>query len=234
MKNICITVDMEPDCPPYLNTFRGIEEGATSLIGLLDTEQIKATFFTTGRVARKYPKVVEIIVSHGHELGCHGDSHRIFTEMDEIEARLEIQQSSYTLRQFAPVTAFRAPNLKFPDKYLKILETAGYLIDSSQARYKPDCYRKTGATSLKRIPVSTTSSVLRLPRRLLFPILNFLTEPVVLFVHPWEFVDLSHENLRLDCRFKTGTVALECLRAILGFFKNKNACFLKMTDLCNR
>ncbi|MFC1857255.1 polysaccharide deacetylase family protein [Thermodesulfobacteriota bacterium] len=231
MKKICFTVDMEPDCPPYLDTFRGIEEGTGPLLDLLDAEHIKATFFTTGLVARRYPEVVETIVARGHELGCHGNSHQVFTHMDEMTARTEIQQSSRTLRRFAPVSAFRAPNLKFPDNYLELLERTGYRVDSSQAKYKLDYYRKTRPTSLKRVAVSVTSSVLRLPPVILFPILACLTDPVVLFVHPWEFVDLRGEPLRLDCRFRTGAAALSCLRSVLRFFKQKECCFYRIKDL---
>ena len=42
-----------------------------------------------------------------------------------------------------------------------------------------------------------------------------LSDPVVLFVHPWEFVDLTRERLRYDCRFRTGDVALRCLREVI-------------------
>ncbi len=225
---------MEPDCPPYLSTgFRGVEEGLPSLLKLLDEEQVKGTFFTTGEVAAKYPASVEKIVSQEHELGCHGVSHQDFTRMDQGTAEKEIQQSSEALRRFAPVISFRAPYLKFPDHYLNLLESADFKIDSSQAKYKTSYYRNAPETSLKRIPVSVTSSVLRLPHWIRSPYLNALSSPVVLFVHPWEFVDLRKENLRLDCRFKTGDVALNCLRSVLTFFKEKNAEFFKIQDLLN-
>jgi peptidoglycan-N-acetylglucosamine deacetylase len=162
---ICLTVDAEPDCPPYLNTFRGIEEGLPALLALLDGENIRATFFVTGQVARQYPARVEQIVSREHELGSRGDTHTDFTALSPEQADAEIERSATTLRQFAPVTAFRAPYLKFPAAYLRLLEAHGFLVDSSQARYKlsrpqrPDLIR----TRLIRRPVSATSSVLRLP-----------------------------------------------------------------------
>jgi len=222
---------MEPDCPPYLNTFRGIEDGTVPLLQLLAEENVKATFFTTGQAARDYPEKIHKIVSQGHELGCHGDTHKVFTKMDYQTAQAEIQLSLQTLLRFAPVTAFRAPNLKFPDKYLTILEAAGFLVDSSQAKYKIDYYRKPCVTTLQRIPVSVTSSFLRLPRWIRIPCLKQLTSPVVLFVHPWEFIDLRQERLRLDCRFRTGTMALDCIRSVIRFFKRKSAGFFKMGEL---
>jgi len=129
------------------------------------------------------------------------------------------------------VTSFRAPYLKFPETYLGLLEDEGFLLDSSQAKYKLAYYRKSAATPLKRVPVSMTSSHLRFPEWIRGPYLNFLSSPVVLYVHPWEFVDLRKEKLRFDCRFKTGSIAVDCLRSVLRHFKRQNARFLKMKDL---
>lgn len=222
---------MEPDCPPFLNGFRGIEEGIGPLLSLLKEEKVKTTFFSTGQVAKKYPRTIRDIVSSGHELGCHGESHRDFCTMDHETAEAEIEDASGVLRQFAPVTSFRAPYLKFPEIYLTLLEAHGFLLDSSQAKYKVSYYRKSISTKLKRIPVSVTSSVLRLPPWIRTPYLGALSSPIVLFVHPWEFVDWRKEKLRLDCRFKTGVLALDCLRSVIRFYAGKNAVFLRMEEL---
>ena len=45
---VALTVDLEPDCPPFLQGFRGVEHGVPSLLSLLDELEIPATFFTTG------------------------------------------------------------------------------------------------------------------------------------------------------------------------------------------
>ena len=87
------------------------------------------------------------------------------------------------------------------------------------------------STRLNRVPASTTSSVLRLPRAVRFPIFATLADPVVLFVHPWEFADFRHSNLRLDCRFRTGQTALDCQRENLRFFARRQATFVPMNEL---
>jgi len=231
MLEVCFTVDIEPDCMPYMDTFRGIEEGIEPLLQVLQEENVPATFFTTGQVAEMYPEKVKKIVSSGHELGSHGFSHADFTTLDSKRAREEISNSAHVLRRFSPVTSFRAPYLKFPDRYLGFLKDEGFLLDSSQAKYKLAYYRKSAPPPLRRVPVSMTSSHLRFPQWIRKPYLNFLSSPVVLYVHPWEFVDLRKEKLRLDCRFKTGPIAIDCLRSVLRHFKRKNARFLKMKDL---
>ena len=62
------------------------------------------------------------------------------------------------------------------------------------------------------------------------PWLGMLKSPVTLFVHPWEFVDLTSERLRYDCRFRTGAPALGALRSTIGFFRDKGANFRLVRD----
>ncbi len=230
---ILLTIDMEPDCPPYLHTFRGITEGTNSLLPLLQEEGVKATFFVTGQIAENYPDVVRNLISQGHELGSHGFGHIDYTTINRASAERDIEHSLEILRGFASVDSFRAPYLKFPQIYLDLLEKAGLLIDSSQAKYKPSYLQKHQPTTLRRMPASITSSVLRLPAWIRNHWLGTLESPVVLFVHPWEFVDLRTADIPLDCRFKTGETALACLREVIQFYKKRNFQFRKMQDVLN-
>ena len=235
MSRVCITVDFEPDCPPYLSTtFRGIEQGAPALLALFAELGIRATYFTTGEVADRYPQAVRAVVRGGHELGCHGVSHTAFDTLPEAEARREIDDSARLLRTFAPVGSFRAPYLRFPEPYVRLLEDAGFSLDSSLAKYKWSYHARRMPTTLTRIPASITSSVLRLPAVVRDPWLLALADPVVLFVHPWEFVDLTHEDLRYDCRFRTGDIALRCLREVTELFQRRDASFVTMRELLPR
>jgi peptidoglycan-N-acetylglucosamine deacetylase len=229
---VCITVDFEPDCPPYLSsTFRGIEHGAPALLSLFAELGIPATYFTTGDVAARFPEAVRALVRDGHELGCHGVSHTAFDTLGEEDARHEIEDSVRLLRTFAPVTSFRAPYLRFPERYVRLLEAADFTLDSSLAKYKWSYRAPRLPTSLTRIPASMTSSVLRIPAFVRDPWLLALRDPVVLFVHPWEFVDLTNENLRYDCRFRTGAVALKSLREVITLFRQRGSRFVTMREL---
>jgi hypothetical protein len=76
--------------------------------------------------------------------------------------------------------------------------------------------------------------VLRLPRIVRETYLRALASPVVLFVHPWEFVDLRRERLRLDCRFKTGEIGLACVRDVIRSFAARGARFATMRDLARQ
>lgn len=235
MRTIALTIDIEPDCPPYLRTYRGIESGLPALLEVLEKYDVKATFFITGDVASKYPKEVAELARR-YEIGCHGYSHTRFDRMTCSEAADEIGKSSAVLRRLAGgVISFRAPNLIFPERLLGLLKDNGYLIDSSLAKYKiGHLYRIYSGgkddldNGLLRIPVSATSSLLRLP--LGNGILRRLDSPVVLFFHPWEFVDMSGEPIRWDCKINTGSRALTRLGSLIGFFKNSNYRFCTISD----
>jgi peptidoglycan/xylan/chitin deacetylase (PgdA/CDA1 family) len=229
---VSISVDFEPDCPPYLSsTFRGIEEGAPRLLELFASAGIPATYFTTGQVAELYPGAVRALVDAGHELGCHGVTHTAFDTLDEATARWEIESSAERLRQFAPVTSFRAPYLRFPEPYVRLLEDAGFAVDASLAKYKSTYRAPRAATTLTRVAATMTSSVLRLPAWIRDPWLSTFRDPVVLFVHPWEFVDLTRYDLRWDCRLRTGEVALRCLREVIELYQRRGATFVTVGAL---
>jgi len=233
MLEVSFGIDVEPDCPPYLATqYRGVADGLPKILDAIDKLGVAATCFCTGEVATRFPNRVRELLERGHELGSHGHAHRPFDTLSEIEARADIAASTSALRSFgAPVTSFRAPNLRFPDRYLPLLEEQGFVVDSSQAKYKRAYYTSTAQTSLVRIPASITSSALRLPAALRDAWLASLSSPVVLFVHPWEFVDLTRERVRLDCRFRTGDPALRAVVEVVAQFRARGATFFRMSEL---
>jgi peptidoglycan-N-acetylglucosamine deacetylase len=227
---VFVTVDVEPDCPPYLWTWRGIDEGMPKLRRLLDEEQIRATMFVTGQVARRRPELIKQLVADGHELACHGDSHRRLSALPPDELQREIAEASDALREHGRVVSFRAPNLDLPAAGVPLLRSLGYLIDSSEGRHKSLRARVGVVDGVLRVPVSVTSSTLRWPAALRNRLLARLSEPAVLFVHPWEFVDFRRTRLRFDCRFRTGDQALVCLRDTIAFFKKRRTTFGTLQD----
>lgn len=224
--SVLITVDVEPDCPPFLEGWRGVEEGMPRLLDRLAEKDVRATFFVTGRTAARFPATVRRLVDEGHELACHGHTHRRFGAMSREEATEEIAAASRVLRAAAPVTAFRAPNLEMPEAFLPLLADAGYRVDSSQGAHRighrwRGLARGAGAAGVLRLPASTTSSALRLPPPLRDPWLARLRAPVVLFVHPWEMVDLRNAPIRWDCRAGTGPRALAALAEVIDLFRRR-------------
>jgi len=52
-----------------------VERNTSLVLDILDSEDVKATFFCLGWVARRNAGIVRRIHDRGHEVACHGYSH---------------------------------------------------------------------------------------------------------------------------------------------------------------
>ena len=52
-----------------------VERNVERILAMLAARDVKATFFTLGWIAERYPHVVRDIVAQGHELASHGYGH---------------------------------------------------------------------------------------------------------------------------------------------------------------
>src|SRR3982751_6207375 len=52
-----------------------VERNVERILAMLDSADAKATFFTLGWIAERYPALVRRIVDTGHELASHGFAH---------------------------------------------------------------------------------------------------------------------------------------------------------------
>ncbi|MFC1985396.1 polysaccharide deacetylase family protein [Chloroflexota bacterium] len=113
-----------------------IVEATMPILNLLDKYQTKATFFVLGLVANNYPELIRDIFNHGHEIACHGYSHKTLHELgpvgfeDEIEKSVDLLQSITGVRPFG----FRAPSFSVDNSTkwaFAILKKYGFQYDSS-------------------------------------------------------------------------------------------------------
>ncbi|NPA76484.1 MAG: polysaccharide deacetylase family protein [Candidatus Diapherotrites archaeon] len=232
VREIILSFDVEQDAPPYLHSFKGIEQGLPRILEVLSRNNVHGTFFTTGEVAEKFPDAVEAIVCDGHELGSHGYDHGRFDKMDTGEAQKNIQRSLDALRPFYNVISFRAPNLKFPEEYYEMLREEGIKYDSSQAVYKGWKGGVTRVNGVLVIPATATSIFFRLPFRLLKTIVERAKNPVVLFSHPWEY---SGVNVwRPDLRINAGEYAVKRLDEFIQWAKKEGYVFRTLKEWGNQ
>ncbi|RYE78945.1 MAG: polysaccharide deacetylase family protein, partial [Oxalobacteraceae bacterium] len=67
-----------------------VERNVERILGLLAERDVKATFFTLGWIAERYPQVVRAIVDGGHELASHGYSHLRASDQSREEFRDDV------------------------------------------------------------------------------------------------------------------------------------------------
>ncbi|MCK5012754.1 MAG: DUF3473 domain-containing protein [Candidatus Omnitrophica bacterium] len=112
------------------------------LLDIFAEHNVRATFFTLGWVAQRYPKLIRRIHQAGHEIASHGYDHRLVTTMTPSEFRAQLLQSKDILEQIlsSAVNGYRAPSYSFcNDTYWVVDELleAGFLFDSSIFPFGP-------------------------------------------------------------------------------------------------
>ena len=79
---------------------------------MLDEYGARATFFTLGWIAERYPQLVRRIVDDGHELASHGFAHQRASEQSPEAFFADIQLAKIVLEDIAgvEVRGYRAPS----------------------------------------------------------------------------------------------------------------------------
>ncbi|MGQ9492167.1 MAG: polysaccharide deacetylase family protein [Anaerolineae bacterium] len=127
-----------------------IEQSTWPLLDLLRERRVQATFFVVGQVAQQHPSLIEAIAVQGHELACHGMSHRPLWEMKPDDFRAELEEFSRVMSAITPgaeIIGFRAPTFSLDNRTrwaLGILTEFGYLYDSSVFPMRTPLYGVNG------------------------------------------------------------------------------------------
>lgn len=102
-------------------------------LDVFDRLGVKGTFFILGEVGHHYPDLVREIADRGHEIGCHGWSHRDIDLLGEDGFRRELADGKRVLSKLGPrpVIGYRAPNLLLRDWQIPILRAEAFEYDVS-------------------------------------------------------------------------------------------------------
>src|SRR3954471_17794235 len=153
-----------------------VERNVECILALLAERDVKATFFTLGWIAERYPQVVRDIVDGGHELASHGYGHLRASDQSRDEFRDDITRSRALLEQISgqQVLGYRAPSFSIGKQNMWALDTlreAGYRYSSSiypiaHDHYgMPDAprfaYYPNGQDGLLEVPITTVQLMKR-------------------------------------------------------------------------
>ena len=113
-----------------------VRSNTIRILELLDEHDCKATFFTVGWIAERYPDLIKEITRAGHEIGCHSYWHRLVYNLTPAEFRSDIRKGKAVLEDLsgAAVLAFRAPTysiIKKSEWAWDVLIEEGFRTDSS-------------------------------------------------------------------------------------------------------
>ena len=192
-----------------------VERNVDRILALLSEHDTRATFFTLGWIAERYPQLVRAIVDQGHELASHGYGHQRASDLNRDDFRDDVVRAKHLLEDLGGVAVqgYRAPSFSIGEGNLwafDVLQEAGYRYSSSIYPIKHDHYGMPDAPrfahevagGLIEIPVTT----LRLRGRNLpssgggyFRLLPYALsrwmigkvnaddrKPAIFYFHPWE------------------------------------------------
>jgi len=192
-----------------------VERNIDVVLGLLDESGAKATFFTLGWIAERYPQLVRRIVAEDHELASHGYGHHRATDQHRAEFSQDIRKAKTLLEDLAgaEVKGYRAPSFSVGKRNpwaFDCIAEAGYRYSSSVYPIRHDHYGMPDAPrfphesrdGLLEIPV-TTARLLKtnlpaggggyfrlmpytLSRSLIRRVNDVEGRPAVFYFHPWE------------------------------------------------
>jgi polysaccharide deacetylase family protein (PEP-CTERM system associated) len=147
-----------------------VEANMDRILQLFADNGVKATFFTLGWIAERYPALVRNIVAQGHELASHGYGHQRASDQGRSEFTLDIRRSKALLEDIGgqAVTGYRAPSFSIGYTNLWALDAlldAGYRYSSSIYPIRHDHYGMpdaprfpfypNGPDGLLEVPITT-------------------------------------------------------------------------------
>ena len=112
-------------------------DGLQTYIDVLNKYNIKATMFTLKDVASKYKGLLSEFISGGHKLALHGNRHVPMIDMPLSRFKRETIHAKNVLEDIfgVKVRGFRAPFFSMDRARLDILQSLGFLYDSSLTEF---------------------------------------------------------------------------------------------------
>ena len=151
---------MGHDTPTYMSRGEyGARVGMPRILSLLDTYNIRATFFTPGWTAERYPQVAQEIQARGHEIGHHGYCHEGPTKLALEEERAVLEKGFASLEKVTGQRpkGYRSPDWDLSHNSIRLFQEYGFLYDSSMMAgdFHPYRLKLDGAeTNMVELPVS--------------------------------------------------------------------------------
>lgn len=142
-----------------------VERNVERLLQLFERHGARATFFTLGWIAERYPQLVRRIAAAGHEIASHGYGHLRATEQSREEFAADIRRAKALLEDTVGVgvLGYRAPSFSIGHANawaFDCIAEAGYCYSSSVYPVRHDHY---GMPDAPRFPYQVRPGLIEIP-----------------------------------------------------------------------
>ena len=113
-----------------------IHNGMDRIFKVLLDNDIKATFFVLGYIARKHPEIIKKIHTLGFEVAAHSDMHKVAYLQSRAEFKEDLSNCIYSIEDIIAekVVSYRAPGFSIKQQNIwafEVLKELGIEYDSS-------------------------------------------------------------------------------------------------------
>ncbi len=127
-----------------------VEANTRAMMEVLAEADVKGTFFVLGWVAKRFPGLVVEIVAQGHEIACHGYSHKLIYRQSKKQFTEESHRAKSLLEDITGVAVhgYRGASFSITRESLwalEVLAELGFTFDSSIFPVRHDRYGIPGA-----------------------------------------------------------------------------------------
>ena len=146
-----------------------VQDNMDNLLDILDAQGVKATMFILGWVARRFPELVRAAARRGHEIACHGLTHKLIYQQTPQEFATETAEARKVLEDLTGchIRGYRAASFSITRRSLwalDVLASQGFEYDSSIFPIVHDRYGIPGAPRLPyRLVLGGSTSMIEFP-----------------------------------------------------------------------
>ena len=143
---LCVTWDVDDEAPYYSRGSSshydvseieqrqyGVRRAMPAIFGILQESRIPACFFVPAYIAKRWPRMIQMLTKHRYEIGGHGFLHepvrnlRIHDEDDIVRESIQVLRTISGL----PIVGYRTPSWQFNEWTADVLCRYGIVYDSS-------------------------------------------------------------------------------------------------------
>lgn len=120
--------DSEKQCLTFTCNVDWGEEVLPEMLEIFKEKGIKITFFVTGSWAKKNPYLLRQMYIAGHEIECHGYSHKLCSQISKEETRDEISKTEDAIFELIGTkpTVFAPPSGDYNKDTIELCREMGY------------------------------------------------------------------------------------------------------------
>lgn len=149
-----------------------MEIGVHRILDILDTYNLKATFFVIGWIAKENPHLIREISKRGNEIGMHSFTHQLVFDQSWNEFKEDLAENKKIIEDICGISpvSYRAPGFSIMESTIwafEIMAEMGIENDSSifptnrnhggfrRFPYNQPCLIETANASIREFPVNT-------------------------------------------------------------------------------